>query len=128
MESRIPALPGEFSRLRLEAALSLLNGEFGTNPVTLPADGVAYLQAIIDALCDLSLRDALTGLANARHFRLVLERELDRAGRTGECASLCLIDVDYFKQVNDTHGHPGGDEVLRTIGAVLVKGVRPMDF
>jgi diguanylate cyclase (GGDEF)-like protein len=63
--------------------------------------------------------DALTGLANRRRFHDVLELEVRRAERTGGPLSLVLLDVDDFKQVNDTHGHQCGDEVLRALGALL---------
>jgi PleD family two-component response regulator len=49
----------------------------------------------------LSLKDPLTGLANRRHFRAVLEREIDRVTRSGEAALLLMLDIDHFKQVND---------------------------
>jgi len=88
---------------------------------------VAALQAVIDGLCELSSRDGLTGLANLRQFRLVLDRELDRVARTGEPLSLLLLDVDHFKTINDGHGHPAGDRVLKTLASLLESGVRPMD-
>jgi diguanylate cyclase (GGDEF)-like protein len=72
--------------------------------------------------------DGLTGLANRREFDQVLVREVNRAKRTGEPLSLVVFDVDRFKQVNDTRGHLAGDEVLRTIAAVLAAAVRDMDL
>jgi len=69
----------------------------------------------------------LTGLANLRQFQLVLDRELDRVARTGEPLSLLLLDVDHFKTINDGHGHPAGDRVLKTLASLLESGVRPMD-
>jgi diguanylate cyclase (GGDEF)-like protein len=87
----------------------------------------AWLQAVLDALCDLSSRDALTGLANRRQFEIALEREIDRVARSGEPALVLMIDVDHFKRVNDTHGHPAGDQVLKAVAARLLDCVRPMD-
>lgn len=87
----------------------------------------ALLQSVIDGLCELSSRDGLTGLANLRQFRLVLDRELDRVARTGEPLSLLLLDIDHFKAVNDRHGHPAGDRVLKTLANLLEASVRPMD-
>jgi diguanylate cyclase (GGDEF)-like protein len=72
--------------------------------------------------------DGLTGLANRREFDRVLEREVNRAERSLEALSLAVIDVDHFKRVNDTRGHLAGDEVLRTLAAVLAAGVRDMDL
>ena len=87
----------------------------------------AALQGLIDGLCQLSSRDGLTGLANQRQFRLILDRELDRVARTGEPLTLLLFDIDHFKQVNDNYGHPAGDAALKSVAGVLETGVRPMD-
>jgi len=87
----------------------------------------AHLQAIIDGLCEISSSDALTGLANLRQFRALLEQELDRVARTGAPMSLLLIDCDHFKSVNDTYGHPVGDLVLQSIAHRLREDMRPMD-
>lgn len=113
--------------LRLETALSLV----GT-AVTAPAPGTTntpahYLQRLIDGLCELSLRDPLTGLANRRHFQSVLESEIDRVTRSGEAALLLMLDIDRFKQVNDTYGHLVGDRVLQAVAQTLTQCVRPMD-
>ena len=86
-----------------------------------------YLQGLIDGLCELSLKDPLTGLANRRHFRAVLEREIDRVTRSGEAALLLMLDIDHFKKVNDTHGHLAGDVVLQSVARTLSASVRPMD-
>jgi diguanylate cyclase (GGDEF)-like protein len=114
----------ELRDLRLESACALLRQ--ATPPVDLP-NPAAYLQTVLDGLCDLSLRDPLTGLSNRRHFNSVLVGEVDRVARSGEAALLLLIDIDYFKNVNDTHGHPAGDQVLRVVATALQACVRPMD-
>ncbi|MBV9661916.1 MAG: sensor domain-containing diguanylate cyclase [Acidimicrobiales bacterium] len=72
--------------------------------------------------------DGLTGLANRREFDQVLSREVNRAERSHEPLSLVVFDVDHFKQINDSRGHLGGDEVLRSIGSVLAGAVREMDL
>ena len=89
---------------------------------------VAWLQGLIDALCDLSSRDGLTGLANRRSFESALGREIDRVARSGEPALLLLLDIDHFKRVNDTHGHAVGDLVIQAVADVLRETVRPMDL
>jgi diguanylate cyclase (GGDEF)-like protein len=113
--------------LRLDTALQLLQ----QSGVSLPAAGderdAAWLQAVIDGLCDLSSRDALTGLANRRQFELALAREIDRVARAGEPALVLMIDIDHFKKVNDTHGHPAGDVVLQAVAQALHDCIRPMD-
>ena len=112
--------------LRLESALALL----AQSGQVLPqgnAQDPAWLQALIDGLCALSSRDVLTGLANRRHFESVLARELDRVARAGEPALLLLLDIDHFKQVNDTRGHAAGDLVIKAVADALQQCVRPMD-
>ncbi|MFZ5549728.1 MAG: GGDEF domain-containing protein [Pseudomonadota bacterium] len=89
---------------------------------------VVWLQGLIDALCDLSSRDALTGLANRRSFEAALGREIDRVARSGEPALLLLLDIDHFKRVNDTHGHAVGDLVIQAVAEALRATVRPMDL
>ncbi len=71
--------------------------------------------------------DALTGCLNHRAFYEQLQRELTRRSRGGEALSLLVLDIDHFKQVNDHHGHPVGDDVLRAIGQALRGTVRPSD-
>ena len=113
--------------LSLERARALLGHADSEQWRAFEADPVAHLQSLIDSLCDLSLQDPLTGLSNRRHFFSVLERELDRVNRTGSAALLLMIDIDHFKQVNDTHGHQVGDRVLQTVARNLARCVRPMD-
>ena len=88
---------------------------------------VAWLQAVLDGLCELSSRDALTGLANRRQFELALASEVDRVARAGEPAMVLMIDIDHFKKVNDTHGHQAGDLVLKAVAQGLQECIRPMD-
>ena len=76
----------------------------------------------------LARRDGLTGLSNRHEFDETLPREFSRAQRSGAPLSLVLVDVDHFKDVNDTHGHQTGDEVLRQVGAVLTRLVRREDL
>ncbi|MBE9157489.1 diguanylate cyclase [Nodosilinea sp. LEGE 06152] len=66
-------------------------------------------------LKDLSHRDELTQIANRRYFDTVLQREWKRMGRSRLPLSLIMLDVDYFKQFNDRHGHPAGDDCLVTV-------------
>jgi diguanylate cyclase (GGDEF)-like protein len=112
--------------LRLETALQLLEHAGHFEPQGEPGSS-AWLQSLIDALCDLSSRDPLTGLANRRSFQVALSREIDRVARAGESALLLVVDIDHFKRVNDTHGHAAGDRVIKAVAEVLQECVRPMD-
>lgn len=71
--------------------------------------------------------DALTGLANRRTFETKLEEAMARHKRAGRTFGLILTDIDHFKSVNDTYGHPVGDEVLRTVGDVFSEQMRAID-
>ncbi len=72
--------------------------------------------------------DALTGIANRASFDDRLASELSRAQRTRRPLVVCLIDVDYFKAVNDMHGHQTGDEVLKAVAKSIDNTVRKMDL
>ncbi|WP_252853692.1 GGDEF domain-containing protein [Aeoliella straminimaris] len=72
--------------------------------------------------------DSLTGLANRRAFDDELRRRCSEAERNGTALSLLIMDIDYFKKFNDTHGHQAGDEVLRSVGCKLKEVCREMDL
>jgi diguanylate cyclase (GGDEF)-like protein len=113
--------------LKLAAALQLVQQSGRVLPDRAQTSQVVWLQALIDTLCELSSRDALTGLANRRQFELALAREVDRVARSGEPALVLMIDIDHIKRVNDTHGHPAGDLVLQGVAEALQLCIRPMD-
>jgi len=72
--------------------------------------------------------DQLTGLANRRHFDEQLARVLAETDRFGGSASLVVADIDFFKNVNDTYGHDGGDVVLQSVAQTFQDGVRNVDI
>lgn len=72
--------------------------------------------------------DPLTGLFNRRHMVEIIEREVSRAERSGVGMALVLIDLDHFKQVNDTHGHQVGDEVLQAFADIAQAALRETDL
>ncbi len=80
-----------------------------------------------EALRELASRDPLTGLLNRRAIYDVLSREMARVSRDGTALTAVMIDLDHFKEINDTHGHMVGDEVLREIGRRLTDAVRSYD-
>jgi diguanylate cyclase (GGDEF)-like protein/PAS domain S-box-containing protein len=81
-----------------------------------------------EALRTQSVRDALTGLYNRRYLEETLEREVRRAARAAQSLGLLMIDLDHFKNFNDTYGHDAGDAVLRETALFLAKGIRAEDF
>jgi diguanylate cyclase (GGDEF)-like protein len=113
--------------LNLDVALRLLAQSGRELPDLAQVGEIPWMQAMVDALCELSSRDALTGLANRRQFELALSREIDRVARAGEPALVMMVDIDHFKRVNDTHGHPSGDLVLKAVADALQDCIRPMD-
>ena len=76
----------------------------------------------------LATTDELTGIANRRFFLRRLVEEMKRCGRYHDSLAVILLDVDYFKQVNDTHGHEAGDRVLNAIAQILQAGIRETDL
>jgi diguanylate cyclase (GGDEF)-like protein len=84
--------------------------------------------ALHELVSEQAVTDDLTGLANNRAFRDLMEKESARAKRFGHDFSLLICDLDDFKQVNDTHGHPQGDAVLRAVGRILAEESRGIDF
>lgn len=117
----------DLQALQLDDARALLKHD-AQNIQQEPGESpTGYLQRVIDSLCELSLKDPLTGLGNRRHFRSTLERSIEAVARSGESVLLLLLDIDHFKAINDTHGHLAGDQVLQAIAKCLTDCVRPMD-
>jgi PleD family two-component response regulator len=77
-----------------------------------------------DDLQQLSITDGLSGLYNYRHLIHSLGSELDRAIRYHHTLALLLMDIDYFKNLNDTYGHLCGDYVIKTVGKTIESNVR----
>ncbi|MGZ4453356.1 MAG: diguanylate cyclase [Nocardioides sp.] len=115
----------------------------GVLALTPPAGGTLDLE-LIDALImqgasalqaaqlhsdveEQSRRDSLTGLANRRQFDEDLSENVARAARYARQLSLVMIDLDHFKQINDTYGHQRGDEVLQDVAGIVVRGIRSVD-
>jgi two-component system, cell cycle response regulator len=101
-------------RVRLRAGVRIL-------------DLQAELVAAREALREQAMRDALTGLWNRRSILEILAREQSRSQRQREPVGVLMIDIDHFKEVNDTHGHLVGDDVLKEVAKRLLASVRPYD-
>jgi len=82
------------------------------------------LEHINQFLRDQASRDGLTGLYNHRYFQEAFQNEIARSDRHNHPCSLIFMDVDFFKQYNDTHGHMAGDRLLHTLGKILTERLR----
>ncbi|HEU4769804.1 MAG TPA: diguanylate cyclase [Pyrinomonadaceae bacterium] len=85
-------------------------------------------KAYLDVCEEAAFTDHLTGLANRRRFERQLEREVGRVMRFDRPFSLLMIDIDNFKNLNDTFGHDAGDDAIRRISRVLREGTRGIDL
>ena len=81
-----------------------------------------------EAMEKLVKTDALTGLYNVREFSETLHKSMHHAHMRGEKLSLLLVDIDFFKNVNESYGHPAGDQVLKELGKVLISVCRSFDI
>jgi diguanylate cyclase len=108
----------------------LLYRNFGTiaQQRTLLEKANADLQSQQDLLKRLARHDGLTGLYNRNTFVELAKQELSRAQRQGSATAIVLFDLDHFKRVNDTWGHPAGDAVLRHVAAITTATVRSTDL
>lgn len=88
---------------------------------------VKELEFAQSKLIQLAITDGLTELYNYRYFKEQLAQEIIRARRHNTNVSIAMIDIDYFKNYNDTHGHPAGDLVLKTIADLLRNNIRKID-
>lgn len=78
-------------------------------------------------LSEQSRTDGLSGLLNRRYWEDAVAAEFERCLRTGRRASILMLDIDHFKSINDSHGHPTGDEVIRGVAAILRATLREED-
>jgi diguanylate cyclase (GGDEF)-like protein len=85
-------------------------------------------KAYLDVCEEAAFTDHLTGLANRRRFERQLEREVGRVERYGHAFSLLMIDIDSFKDLNDSFGHDAGDDAIRRLSKVLREGTRGIDL
>jgi two-component system, cell cycle response regulator len=84
-------------------------------------------KSYLDTCEEAAFTDHLTGLANRRRFERQLDREIARTERYGRSFCLLILDIDLFKNVNDTYGHDAGDETIKSIAKVLQSGTRGID-
>jgi len=93
---------------------------------------IKHLQDLLKAqrgmMEEMATRDSLTNLANVRSFRLSLEDEFNRSLRYGDSMSVLMVDLDRFKKINDTYGHPRGDAVLKETAQIMLDVMRKVDL
>ncbi len=106
----------------------VVGGIMSVVDVTYRVEAERQLKLLNEQLQNLAVTDGLTGLRNRRAFEEHLIQEVAEAKRFKTPLSLLMIDVDHFKQFNDTFGHSLGDEVLRTVASILSKGARQSDI
>ncbi|SER33604.1 diguanylate cyclase [Sphingobium sp. YR768] len=82
------------------------------------------LKRLRDQLATLAVTDALTGLSNRRHLERALQTESARLARSEDWLSVIMLDIDFFKQFNDTYGHPAGDRCIMMVAAALTRAVK----
>jgi diguanylate cyclase (GGDEF)-like protein len=87
-----------------------------------------YIYRLNCIIKEQSIRDPLTGVYNRRYVDETLPKEISRASRELSDLSIIMLDLDYFKTINDTYGHAAGDEVLKTIASSLLRMIRKNDF
>jgi diguanylate cyclase (GGDEF)-like protein/PAS domain S-box-containing protein len=122
---------GQFDFHLRHANGSIVVGETRTTAVRAGLQGVSRdvteLRRLQDSMAALALRDSLTGLANRRLFKELLDADLARTQRSGLPLAIAFLDLDGFKQVNDTYGHDAGDMVLCETARRLMAIVRGAD-
>ncbi len=114
--------------------VSLRPGSFEDNDLTFLESFAATTTAALhnarlhEKIQQLAITDSLTGLLNRRGFFNYAERELSRFKRVNKAFSLIMLDLDHFKEVNDTYGHPFGDKVLQEMAMICLRDIRKIDL
>ncbi|MCP4986169.1 MAG: bacteriohemerythrin [Colwellia sp.] len=105
----------------------LLQGDIYKATVSQQQKEIKYRKSQQDHFQQLALTDALTGAVNRHHFNEVLEQEISNVNNHGRALSIMVLDIDYFKKINDSYGHGVGDEVLKLFYQTCLETVRSSD-
>ena len=116
------------SRKLLVSAASIDDGERHLIGSAALIRDVTDEHQMMDELKRISITDALTDVFNRRYIDATMIKEFDRCKRTGKPLSVLLLDIDFFKKFNDTHGHDQGDRVLQAVGAAMKRVIRQYDL
>ena len=117
---------GEVFPVSLTAAP--IHTEEGNSGAVIVFRDITLQKVMQDKLTHLALHDTLTGLYNRGSFNAKLQDELKRSQRYKRNISLMMIDIDFFKNINDTYGHQCGDEVLKNIASIISDSIRNSDY
>lgn len=133
-DRRLPETDEQTARFRRSVA----DRRVANNPDRLLAQALSFaaeteqriieLNARVAQLENMTVTDELTGLLNRRGFNAILRRNLLSAARYDEAGILAYLDLNGFKKINDRHGHPAGDDVLRAVGRHLQQSIRATDY
>ncbi len=130
-ESTLLSLKGRRVEVELSVGLARFKGETGTvavlRDIALRKAAEVALQRANAELMRMSVMDSLTGLYNRRYLMSTLDAEFARAMRHGVSLSVLMIDVDYFKNINDSYGHQCGDQVLMQVANLIQSRTRQSD-
>ncbi|MDY6823287.1 MAG: diguanylate cyclase [Thermodesulfobacteriota bacterium] len=124
----IHSLGGDFKYMQQDCTLGPLRNEaHEIEYIYMIIQDVTEVAAYEKKLRDLNTRDSLTGIRNRRYFESRLQEEVQRHQRYGTTLSLIMIDIDFFKKINDTYGHQAGDHVLIQVAALFAGRLRGVD-
>lgn len=107
--------------------LSLL-GSYVSGLLTRLREKNRELENALEAITAIARQDELTQTFNRRHMLSLIRRERERVRRYGGSFALCILDIDHFKRINDTHGHLAGDQILREFVQLVEQQIRGPDF
>jgi diguanylate cyclase (GGDEF)-like protein/PAS domain S-box-containing protein len=119
---------GEAAQRWVEATLTDLSADPAVGGLMLRLRDITERRRLEQALEELAATDSLTGVANRRRFDQTLRSEAERCLRSGGPLTLLMLDIDHFKSVNDTYGHPAGDAMLQAVASECRSAVRDIDL
>ncbi len=117
----------DLAAMQAGAADYLVKGQIEASPVERSIRYAMERMRFMNKLSELAIRDELTGLYNRREMNRLLEEGFERYRRHGHPLSLIMADIDHFKIVNDTYGHPVGDQILKWLAQKIRQNVRALD-
>ena len=122
------SIGSRFENMQQSCTMGPLRSEDNSiSGIFLTVQDVTELATYEQKLIELNTKDALTGVYNRRYMETKLKEEFDRHSRYQRPLSILMIDIDFFKKVNDTYGHQGGDLVLKAVASSVMTHIRKTD-